>query len=314
MNTALDPAAVANRDPKARAFMDIVAATYAQAGLSVAEAQRVNDAPGLADCIAGFIAEHRIRKEFKDEEVLSDHGYFSGYRRAGDLHTQCDQIRILFPGIDFADQDLLARIENGKTSLPPDAEGWFAIPNWKRYPEIFGPTYSSAVRKVLDTIQAVCPDGFYNYRDGKIDAAHLRQSARSGKFWSGISQAQGDADILILAAQFGLRHRGRSARRARVVIEDTPGEFGLGAFALGIMLLTHPIRLQHHDDLWIDCAGDEFAPCAGGGFLETPSFGFYDGKIKFGANDVDDAYGRYGSASGFAPELSLRLESWVVFK
>jgi hypothetical protein len=28
-------------------------------------------------------------------------------------------------------------------------------------------------------------------------------------------------------------------------------ECGLGAFAIGIMLLTHPERLKHYDDLWI---------------------------------------------------------------
>jgi len=48
-------------------------------------------------------------------------------------------------------------------------------------------------------------------------------------------------DILVVPAQFGLRHRGRSVRRVREVMNAN--EFGLGVFAIGIMLLTHPERL-----------------------------------------------------------------------
>ncbi len=79
-------------------------------------------------------------------------------------------------------------------------------------------------------------------------------------------------------------------------------ECGLGAFAVGIMLLTHPERLQHYDDLWIDCAGDEFHDPQGSDapFDRAPLFYFYDGKLKFGAGWCGDAGGFYGSASGWS--------------
>ena len=47
------------RDPKGLKFLEVVGAAYNKAGLTEAEAQRVNQAAGLADLIANHIAEHR---------------------------------------------------------------------------------------------------------------------------------------------------------------------------------------------------------------------------------------------------------------
>jgi hypothetical protein len=79
-------------------------------------------------------------------------------------------------------------------------------------------------------------------------------------------------------------------------------EFGLGAFAIGIMILTHPERLRHYDDLWIDCAGDEFAPHADGGFSLAPFFGFCDDKVKFFACRCGHVHELFGSASAFVSQ------------
>jgi len=76
-------------------------------------------------------------------------------------------------------------------------------------------------------------------------------------------------------------------------------EFGLGAFAIGMMLLTHPERLQHYDDLWIDCAGDEYDPDADGDFSRAPYFSFSGGGVEFAANWFDNANEDYGSALAF---------------
>lgn len=68
------------------------------------------------------------------------------------------------------------------------------------------------------------------------------------------------------------------------------------------MLLTHPERLVSYDDLWIDCAGDEYAPVAVGGFSGAPFFSFVGGEVEFAADWFDDARSDYGSASGFLPQ------------
>ena len=50
---------VTDRDPKGLKFVSIAGTAYNKAGLTDAEAQRVNDAAGLGDLIAGFIA-HKL--------------------------------------------------------------------------------------------------------------------------------------------------------------------------------------------------------------------------------------------------------------
>lgn len=158
------------------------------------------------------------------------------------------------------------------------------------------------MQKILDTLEKTRDGAFHNYRKGEVDEKHLRQSARSEQFWNDLIKAQGNADILIIAAQFGIRHRGCSVRRVRVIIEDTAGEFALGAFAVGSMLLTHPIRLQHYDDLWIDCGADEWSPDGSDVFSKAPIFGFNGGRLEFGTGDVVSARDDFGSASGFSPK------------
>ena len=294
---------VTDRDPKGIKFMSIVAAAYNKAGLPEDEAQRVNDTPGLADLVASFIGENRRPDKYKGEEVESSYGYLSGYTKPKGLTQQANDLRALFPGLGFANLDLQKQIEDGKVALPTGAEGWPAIPNWMKNPEIFGKTYSEVVQTALNAIKKARQGKFFNYREGQIIEKQLRQSAKSQKFWQDLATAQGNPDILIIAAQFGIRHRGRSDRRALEVIAGTPGEFGLGAFAVGIMILTHPERLMNYDDLWIDCSGDEFDdPSSDVRFDHAPCFGFYGDKVRFDSRHVGSADENGGTASGFVSQ------------
>lgn len=125
---------VTNRDPKGRKFMEIVAAAYDKAQLSdgpKGEAQRINDVylGELSDLVTEFIEKRRVREEFANEEVSSNYGYLSGYKKPIGLVEQTNCLRELFPGLGYANQDLLTRIEKGEVKLPANAEGWFAIPN-----------------------------------------------------------------------------------------------------------------------------------------------------------------------------------------
>jgi len=151
---------------------------------------------------------------------------------------------------------------------------------------------------VLDAVKKARNGKFHNYRDEQINDQRLRQSAKTATVFQKLGDEQKDHDILVVAAQFGIRHRGRSVRRAREVF--SVNEFGLGAYACGIMILTHAERLQHYDDLWIDCAGDEFDdPDAVVRFDHAPCFYFSVGKVEFGTSWFDDANGHCGSASAF---------------
>lgn len=236
-----------------------------------------------------LVERFSIANQYADEEVESSYGYLSGYKSKG-ITEQTNRLRELFPGIGYANEKL------AEAGLPENAEGWFAIPRWEKV----APTYGEAVQKVLDLIKQTRNGAFYNYRDGELGPDQLRQSAKAKSMFQKLGDEQKDQDILVVPAQFGIRHRGRSVRRAREVMNAN--ECGLGAFAIGIMLLTHPERLQHYDDLWIDCAGDEFAPDADGDFSGSPYFRFRGGRVVFGTDDVDYARGRSGSASVCLPQ------------
>ena len=241
-----------------------------------------------ARIIAG-IRELSVSNQFADEEVESSYGYLSGYKPKG-ITEQTNILRQLFPGIGFANEKL------AEQPLPPNAKGWFAIPKWQSVAK----TYNEAVQKVLDLIKKQRKGMFYNWREGKLGEKYFRQHERTAKKLETLAEQQKDYDILVVATQFGLRHRGRSVRRAREVF--TANEFGLGAFEIGCMLLTHPERLQHYDDLWIDCAGNEYAPDADGAFSYALCFFFSAGGVRFGTCWFGSAGGYYGSASGFLPQ------------
>lgn len=236
-----------------------------------------------------LVERFSITNEYADEEVESSYGYLSGYTPKG-ITEQTNRLRELFTGIGYANEKL------AEGALPENAEGWFAIPRWEKV----APTYGEAVQKVLDLIKQTRNGAFYNHREGELGPNQLRESPKAKSVFQKLGDEQKDQDILMVPAQFGIRHRGRSVRRAREVMNAN--ECGLGAFAIGIMLLTHSERLQHYDDLWIDCAGDEFAPVAGGVFSEAPLFYFNVDRLRFGTNVVSNACGNCGSASVCLPQ------------
>jgi len=280
-------ALITSRDPKGRHIIGLFEAVLNKARLEISAAQRLIERGGEFQVgLKELIEKHSITNRFADEEVQSSYAYPRGYKVKW-ITEQANILRQLFPGVGFADESIATR------PLPEGAEGWFAIPKW----QTMAATYGEAVEKVLATIAS--KRKFYNYRDGQLGAEYLRQHEKSVKMFQKLGDEQKDHDILVVPAQFGLRHKGRSVRRAREVFVGN--EFGLGAFAIGIMLLTHPEREVQWDQLHVDCAGDEFSPDADGGFSRAPVFDFGGGEVKFSAGWLNSANGFYGSASGFLP-------------
>jgi len=278
-----------------RIIADAVEKIVTELSLDKDGAQRVIE---HGDKLVGNIGEVALRTlsdlsvtdEYKDEEVKSNYGYLSGYKKPKDITEQTNILRQLFPGIGFADEKLAER------EVPKNADdGWFAIPKWQS----LAPTYGEAVQLVLNKLKETRSGAFYHYREGELGPDQLRQSAKTASVFQKLAEEQNGFNILVVAAQFGLRHRGRSVRRVREILLGN--EFGLGAFAIGIMLLTHPKRLAYYDDLWIHCAGDEFAPGADGKFCNAPTFRFSDGMLKFRTYGVSRACDFCGSVSGFLP-------------
>ncbi len=248
---------ITSRDPKGLHATGLFEAVYNKSKLDDARAQRLNERGGeLQDGIAKLIAELSVSDQYANEEVRSNYTYPKEYKGPKPINDQIKAIAKIF-GLDPSHA-----LEFAKTlpELPNGAEGWFAIPSVdalaaKHFPEVTDPIqkYCQAVQLVHTKIAD--SRSFYNYREGQITPAQLRVHARTAHALDLIAEAQ-KGDILIVAAQLGMRHRGKSVRRAREVF--VANEFGLGSLAVGSIVLTHPERLVRWEELDMDCSGDEF--------------------------------------------------------
>lgn len=227
-----------------------------------------------------------LQETYIDECVASECGYASGHRPKG-IAEQVAVLARWFPGLGPVDGKLAER------PLPPGAEGWFAVPRW----QAVAPSYVEAVEKVFTALAA--SRDFSRWHDGDVVEGTLAPSETTDRAFQALADAQGH-DILVVAAQFGLRHRGSSMRRVRVSLE--PSEFGLGAFAVGIMLLTHPERLLHDDDLLIDAMGDACIATDGQEIFSGAPYFYLDGSLlEAGIDDTSRVVAYCGSATGFVP-------------
>ena len=277
--------------------------TLTKDGAQALHANGNNIVAGLRDKVFAMYDEITVTDKFADEEVSSSYVYPKEYRGVKPIGAQVDIIAKAF-GLSLGyTSDFIEKVLPTMT-LPEGAEGWFAIPSVeaiakRHFPEVTDPSdrYCRAVELILEKLGK--SRSFYNYCEGEITPRQLRQHARTLHALDWIVEQQ-KGDILIVPAQFGMGQRGRSVRRARECFKAN--EFGLGALAVGSMALTHPERFVRWEQLHTDCAGDEFAPTAGGGFSRSPLFRFGDVKLRFDAGGVSDVYGGYGSASGFVPQ------------
>lgn len=254
----------------------------------------------IAEIVVDKTTELSVDNQFVNEEVHSSYTYPKEYKGPKPIEEQIKALAKIF------DLDPSHALEFAKNlpAFPEGAEGWFAIPSVdalakKHFPEVTDPAqkYCQAVQLVHAKVAA--SRSFYNYREGQITPAQLRVHARTAHALGLIAAAQ-KGDILIVAGQLGMRHRGKSVRRAREVF--VANEFGLGSLAVGSIVLTHPERLVRWEELDMDCAGDEFAPGADGDFSSAPFFYLHGDEVEFDTSRVGYAYEDYGSASGFLPQ------------
>jgi hypothetical protein len=224
--------------------------------------------------------------QFREEERQSTCEYGEGYMP----RTPMEQMEILeefFPEIGPFSIDTLANC-----ALPEGAEGWFVIPDWRS----IAATYPEAVRTVLAALAVQRGTPIDGVANGSFAEECLRETEVSTSAFAAMRDVQAKHDTLLVPAQFGFLHRGRSSRRAREVMRFS-GQFGLGVFAVGIMLLTHPERLSDRSDLWIDCPGDEYVVERGESSC-TPFFSFLC-QLGCASCRNNDPRAGWGSASGF---------------
>lgn len=236
--------------------------------------------------VSSGMLEFGLITSFEDEEVASSYGYLSGYDTPVGINRQVNCLQRTFPGIGCANEEFVNQL------LPENAEGYFAIPRW----QLIASTYNEAVRRVLEALKRVRGGKFCLYPES-VFTDEIAQEAATSSVFHMLEKLQAGYDILVVPAQFGLRHRGRSGRRAREVYARN--EFGLGVFAIGIMLLTHESRLQSPNDLGIDLVGDEQIPGAVASLSMDPDSGFIDNELRLSNRFVGEASEFQGAATGF---------------
>ncbi|MBI2049210.1 MAG: hypothetical protein HYT29_02140 [Parcubacteria group bacterium] len=233
---------------------------------------------------------------FANEEVPSDGGYPPEYA----VKSIAEQLVIFgkyFPNFDPS--SALAYSKN-LPERPEGAEGPFVIPNWLNVSREYG----EAAEKMCALLASTLLYGKKTSR-GAFDLKRLQQSHRTWEaehlIYPGIGSPHLPGnDYIVLWAQFGFLHRGRSTRRVRSLY--APNEFGLGAFAVTSMLLTHSERFSSQSvPLDIICPGDEYSNNYGD-LCYVPRF-----SRRGGSNDLDsmEFHGisdkDFGPATAFLP-------------
>jgi hypothetical protein len=301
MTMQTQTALITSRDPKGMQAVNIFEAAYNKAKLDDSRAQRLNErGDELKTGISKLIAELSVSDRYADEEVQSNCTYPREYDGPKPIE---EQIKALAEILSLDPTDALEYAKS-LPELPAGAEGWFAIPSSnglkKLFPQIENDAerYCAGIRLVHEKIAT--SRKFYNWRDGQITPNRLRVHARTAHALDLIAENQ-PGDILIVAGQLGMRHRGRSVRRARECFDSN--EFGLGSLAVGSIVLTHPNRLVRWEELDMDCSGDEFDdPVADVRFGRAPVFSFHGGKVEFDTFWYGSAYESDGSVSAFVPQ------------
>src|SRR5208337_1778213 len=240
------------------AYLTAIEQLDRQSAQAVLEAERQVKAD-IAKAVTEIVHGHTISSKFEDEEVGSDRGYPPTYR-VRPVEAQVTELRKLIPALGACQEKL------GRLPLPEGAEAWFAIPRW----QALAPTYNEAVERILELLAS---KRRLSIRiAGRLGEKYLRQTERSRLAETILADQQQGSDILVVAAQAGMLHRGCSARRTRASIAGN--EFCLGVFAIASILLTHSERLSAGDSLMIDCGGDQYSPRADYTFDRVPLFDF----------------------------------------
>ncbi len=236
-------------------------------------------------------SEFRRRVLWLEEEQVSQAAYPAKYQGPKPIAEQAHIFRCQFLWLCEVDLNL------GDRPLVERAEGNFVIPLWQKVAS----TYQHALELVIDRLEA---RHAVDLHEGRIGPRHLRRSERTEQMLKALSEQQKGRDFLVVPAQFGRRHCGKSARRTREVFEQN--EFGLGAFEVGCMLLAHPERLATFGDPSVDCAGDQYNGgwCSvGDPWAEVPFWllNHEDPIVEFGTRYAGNVHENTGSVTAFLP-------------
>jgi hypothetical protein len=238
--------------------------------------------------VRDLVQKYGTPNQYANEEVISTYVYPTEYKGPKPIAEQIAQLATVFKLNPDSALAYAANLPDMKSFVPEDAlpfVGWFAFPR--------------AIERGLVLAKLAESRRFYNYRESQMD--RFRVLARTAMAIEQLATQQGNGDILVVAAQLGMRHRGRSDRRAREVF--VRNEFGFDSVMGGAVTLTHPKRFVCWEQLHMDLPGDEFDDPDSVVLFDRAPFLYLDGGgLEFGTKTVGVARPRYGGASGFLPQ------------
>lgn len=235
------------------------------------------------------------------------------------MHEQISSLLRFFPHIDATETHRFVAERLPNISLPGGAEGWFAIPRWQKFAENYAVAAEVVHAKWRKTpfwqefwVSSFCEKGMECITSGtrlpgagSIKPDRIRQHSASTHMLAEIEKVQ-SGEILLIPAQHGLRHLGRSVIEARHSF--APNEFGLGVFAGLCMALTHPER--YSQTLGAFFPGDEsegryeWSKYKPGDFGFVPKVSEWNEKIAFVMSESSiGCSGNVGSVTGFVPNV-----------
>ena len=146
---------------------------------------------------------------------------------------------------------------------------------------------------IKNAMEACLPDGAEAlFVIPKLRSNYTRATSEALKIIEENRRFQKDAgDIIIIPAQFGARHLGRSVNLVRKKMASN--EFGLGAYEVAWMLITHNERENVINKVHMDCPGDTYSA------IYSPYFDYVQKWMEFAARESKRSVYDTGSVTGF---------------
>lgn len=171
--------------------------------------------------------------------------YRSGYASSKSIFEQVDILCSNFPALN---PDKLLSYAKRFDSKQVPLEGLFVLIRRG----FFGDDRKE-LAVMLGQLEKLYGGNFFNQEVARMNSEVFYPEPVMTPFEKELFRTQGESDLLLVAGQLGASYRGLSAKDAHKLF--APHEFGLFPKDFATMLLTHPERLKHKEDLAALCSG-----------------------------------------------------------